>query len=100
MELLFYQKRECRKRRNRVRVGIGFLQQSFMTTEDNKIKLEQFLKLVGLVGTGGQAKLLIQAGEVKVNGEIETRRGRKLVNGDRVSIMGETFKVDLPGTSA
>ncbi|MDX2243610.1 MAG: RNA-binding S4 domain-containing protein [Leptolyngbyaceae cyanobacterium bins.302] len=57
------------------------------------IKLDQFLKLVGIVQTGGQAKLLIQAGEVAVNGTVETRRGRKLVEGDRVSTMGETFTV-------
>lgn len=64
-----------------------------MTTDDI-IKLDQFLKLKGLVDTGGQAKLLIQAGEVKVNGKVETRRGRKLVEGDRVSTMGETLKVE------
>lgn len=60
------------------------------------IKLEQFLKLAGIVQTGGEAKLLIQAGEVKVNGEVETRRGRKLVKGDRVTAMGEAFTVKLP----
>lgn len=68
-----------------------------MTVPDslhNSIKLDQFLKLKGLVVTGGQAKLLIQAGEVRVNGQIETRRGRKLVKGDRVATMGETFVVE------
>lgn len=59
------------------------------------IKLDQFLKLVGVVDTGGQAKLLIQDGRVRVNGTIELRRGRKLVNGDRVTTMGETFEVEL-----
>jgi ribosome-associated protein len=59
------------------------------------IKLDQFLKLNGLVSTGGHAKLLIQAGEVKVNGKVETQRGRKLVQGDRVTTLGETLKVDL-----
>lgn len=61
------------------------------------IKLDQFLKLVGVVDTGGQAKLLIQDGRVRVNGAIELRRGRKLVNGDRVTTMGETFEVELVG---
>ncbi|OUC15050.1 MAG: RNA-binding protein [Alkalinema sp. CACIAM 70d] len=61
------------------------------------IKLDQFLKLVGVVDTGGQAKLLIQDGQVRVNGTIELRRGRKLVNGDRVTTMGETFEVELVG---
>jgi len=61
---------------------------------EETIKLDQFLKLMGLVGTGGQAKMLIQAGEVLVNGTVETRRGRKLVVGDRVVTMGEAFQVD------
>lgn len=63
-------------------------------TLDETIKLDQFLKLMGVVSTGGQAKMLIQAGEVLVNGEVETRRGRKLVVGDRISTMGEVFEVD------
>lgn len=58
------------------------------------IKLDQFLKVVGMVQSGGQAKLLIQAGEVKVNGAVETRRGRKLLLGDRVATMGNTFNVE------
>ncbi len=62
--------------------------------EPDTIKLDQFLKVVGIAQTGGQAKLLIQAGEVKVNGTVETRRGRKLALGDRVSTMGDTFKVE------
>jgi ribosome-associated protein len=56
------------------------------------IKLDQFLKFQGLVQTGGEAKMLIQAGEVKVNGTVETRRGRKLVKGDRVTTLGETIE--------
>ncbi len=63
-------------------------------TDATIIKLDQFLKLTGIVQTGGQAKLLIQAGEVKVNGAVETRRGRKLVLGDRVFTMGETLIVN------
>ena len=62
---------------------------------DEPIKLDQFLKMKGIVESGGQAKMLIQAGEVKVNGQIETRRGRKLIKGDRVVTMGETLKVYL-----
>ncbi len=60
------------------------------------IKLDQFLKLRGLVQTGGQAKLMIQSGLVQVNNEPETRRGRKLVAGDRVRVDGEQFRVELP----
>jgi ribosome-associated protein len=50
------------------------------------LRLDQFLKLTGLSQTGGHAKLLIQGGEVLVNGEVETRRRRKVQPGDRVSI--------------
>ncbi len=50
------------------------------------IRLDQFLKWVGAAASGGQAKALIQRGSVAVNGERETRRGRKLHPGDVVSI--------------
>ncbi len=59
------------------------------------IKLDSFLKWQNLVDTGGEAKLRIQDGEVRVNGKIETRRGRKLVNGDKVSFKGRTLVVTL-----
>lgn len=61
----------------------------------NPIKLDQYLKLIGLAQTGGQAKLMIQSGEVKVNSTVETRRGRKLALGDRVSMDNKTFIVRL-----
>jgi ribosome-associated protein len=59
------------------------------------IKLDSFLKWQNLVDTGGEAKSLIQNGAVRVNGKIETRRGRKLVNGDKVSFKGRTLTVTL-----
>lgn len=59
------------------------------------IKLDQFLKQMQMVATGGQAKLMIQDGEVSVNGEVETRRGRKLVTGDRIELEGQIWVVDL-----
>ncbi len=62
---------------------------------DNTIKLNQFLKLMGIVPTGGQAKLMIQGGDVQVNGMLETRRGRRLVPGDQVTIQGQTLEVNL-----
>jgi ribosome-associated protein len=62
------------------------------------IELDQFLKLKKLVGSGGEAKLAIQGGEVKVNGEVETRRGRKLQAGDSVEFRG--FKFSVEQTSA
>jgi ribosome-associated protein len=58
------------------------------------ICLDQFLKLSGVVGTGGQAKIAIQTGQVQVNGETEFRRRRKLVPGDVVEIGGEEFVVE------
>lgn len=57
------------------------------------IKLEQFLKLAGGVEGGGEAKLRVQAGEVRVNGEVETRRGRKLRLGDTVELGSESYRV-------
>jgi ribosome-associated protein len=48
--------------------------------------LGRALKAAGLVGTGGEAKVLIQAGEVSVNGDVETRRGRRLEEGDIVEV--------------
>jgi ribosome-associated protein len=57
------------------------------------IKLDQFLKFKGISSTGGQAKLIIQSGEVQVNGSPETRRGRQLAPGDIVTVAGKTFKV-------
>ena len=59
------------------------------------IRLDQFLKICQLVETGGQAKLLIQGGEVLVNGELETRRRRQLVVGDMVQFDGQQFEVAL-----
>lgn len=62
------------------------------------IKLDQFLKWQALAQTGGEAKFLILSGEVLVNGEVETRRGRKLVTGDRVSLYDQTVIVELPAS--
>jgi ribosome-associated protein len=59
------------------------------------IKLDQFLKLAGLVETGGEAKQLIQTGQVMVNGAIETRRGRKLYHGDIVVVDEEEMVVQV-----
>ncbi len=61
------------------------------------ITLNDALKLSGLAGTGGQAKLLIQSGQVTVNGETETRRKRKLREGDTVRVGDEEFVLELDG---
>ncbi|MGN0241700.1 MAG: RNA-binding S4 domain-containing protein [Candidatus Weimeria sp.] len=60
---------------------------------DEFIKLGQALKKAGLVGSGVEAKEVIQNGEVEVNGETDTRRGRKLYDGDRVSFNGEEIEI-------
>ena len=57
------------------------------------IKLDAFLKYAGAVGTGGEAKIRIAAGLVCVNGEVCTQRGKKLRDGDRVTIGPEEFGV-------
>ena len=60
---------------------------------DEFIKLGQALKLAGLVDSGVDAKMVIQDGEVTVNGETETRRGRKLKDGDVVAFQGQSFQI-------
>lgn len=60
-----------------------------ITIKDEYIKLGQALKLAGMAGSGVEAKLAIQGGEVFVNGETELRRGKKLRAGDIVSFQGE-----------
>lgn len=62
-----------------------------ITTE--YIKLESFLKLANAVDSGGVAKLLIQDGEAKVNGEVCTMRGKKLRDGDKVDFGGVKYLV-------
>lgn len=57
------------------------------------LALGAFLKLAGVAGTGGHAKLLVQEGEVSVNGEVETRRGRTLRPGDVVLVGGREYRV-------
>lgn len=57
------------------------------------IRLGQFLKFAGLIDSGGDAKEAIIDGYVQVNGEVERRRGRQLVDGDRVTFDGRTVRV-------
>ena len=64
------------------------------------MKLDQYLKWMGWVSTGGEANQRIQNGEVSVNGAVETRRGRQLAEGDRVSLAGEDGIVGEPTTFA
>lgn len=66
-----------------------------MTETEPTIQLDQFMKLAGMVGTGGQAKLVIQNGEVLLNGVVETRRKKKLKAGDEVTFEGQTLIVEF-----
>ena len=65
---------------------------------DDSIRLGQFLKLANLIESGAEAKTVIADGEVTVNGEVETRRGRQLVVGDIVSAGGVALRVAGPVT--
>ena len=67
-------------------------QKTKITTEF--IKLDSLLKFEGLVETGGEAKVLIQEGQVKVNGAVCTMRGKKIRPGDRVELGGTTLVVE------
>ena len=62
--------------------------------KDEFIKLGQALKLAGVVEDGVEAKYVINDGLVKVNGEVDTRRGKKLYNGDVVEFDGEEIKIE------
>lgn len=64
-----------------------------ITIRDEFIKLGQALKLAGVVQDGVEAKLVIQDGMVKVNGEVDTRRGRKVYEGDVISFEDNEIKV-------
>ena len=64
-----------------------------VTIREDGIRLGQFLKLAGVSDSGGETKSRIAAGEVRVNGEVDTRRGRQLRRGDVVTIDGERIRV-------
>lgn len=60
---------------------------------DDFIKLGQAMKLAGMVGSGVDAKMLIQNGQVEVNGEVEYQRGKKLHEGDVITFNGESVQI-------
>jgi ribosome-associated protein len=62
--------------------------------ETEYIRLDQFLKWAGIADTGSHAKILIAEQNVKVNGQVETQRGKKLRKGDTVEINGNVLQVD------
>ena len=70
------------------------MQSETVKIETEFIRLQDLLKFAGAVETGGGAKLAIQDGEVKVNGEVCTQRGKKLYPGDRAELDGKIFVVE------
>jgi ribosome-associated protein len=64
------------------------------SSPEKHIQLDQFLKYQNIAQSGGEAKHIIQSGAVRVNGVLETRRGRKLYLGDVVEIDGEEMTVE------
>ena len=66
---------------------------STITIDGDMIRLGQFLKLAGVIESGGETKFLLANGEVRVNGEVDTRRGRQLHRGDVVTVGREELRV-------
>ena len=58
------------------------------------IKLEQLMKLAGMVGSGAEAKIMIGEGKVLVNGNVESRRGKKLRPGDKVEFEEKNYLIE------
>lgn len=65
------------------------------TEAAESLRLDDALKLAGVAATGGEAKMLIQGGAVRVNGTVETRRKRRLVEGDVIEVGEESFEIAL-----
>ena len=64
-----------------------------ITISTEFIKLDAFLKYAGAVGTGGEAKIVIAEGQILVNGEVCTMRGKKLRPGDKFTFMDQTYLI-------
>lgn len=58
------------------------------------IKLDQFVKYVGLAGSGADAKNMVSEEMIKVNGQVELQRGKKLRSGDKIDINGKAFEIE------
>ena len=68
-----------------------------ITIQEEFIRLDSLMKYAGLCSSGGRAKYLIQGGEVRLNGEVCTMRGKKIRPGDRVEYNGRTVEVTIDG---
>ena len=77
----------------KVRVRVRYSSDITIPITTEYIKLESFLKFCGAAETGGMAKNWIQEGEILVNNEVCTQRGKKLRPGDRVTCMGQDYYV-------
>lgn len=69
------------------------INKTYLKPDEEFIRLDALLKAEGAVETGGQAKIVIQDGQVKVNGEICTIRGKKMRNGDTAEYQGNLYEV-------
>ena len=77
-----------------MRFKTGELYMEIIKLREDYIKLGQSLKAAGMVESGVEAKEVIQNGYVTVNGEVDTRRGRKLYGGDIVAFNGDKIKIE------
>lgn len=77
-----------------MRFKTGELYMEIIKLKEDYIKLGQSLKAAGMVESGVEAKEVIQNGYVTVNGEVDTRRGRKLYGGDIVAFNGDKIKIE------
>jgi ribosome-associated protein len=68
-----------------------------VSIRDASIRLGQLLKLADIIDHGSEARELLIQGDVRVNGEVETRRGRQLVPGDTVTVRGQTVGIESLG---
>ncbi len=64
-----------------------------ITIKDEYVTLGQFLKIADIISTGGEAKIFLSSNEVYINGQLDTRRGRKLYKGDTLEILKEKYTI-------
>ena len=76
---------------------LGFINMEIIKIDEEYIRLDNLMKFAGMCNSGGRAKFLIQGGEVKLNGEVCTMRGKKIRPGDKVEYDGRTVEVALEG---
>lgn len=71
------------------------MKHNIITIEEEFIRLDNLLKFSGIVATGGEAKILIQSGQVLVNGEVCTMRGKKMRDGDKAQYEDRIAEVSV-----